>query len=717
MKILGNTSIRKKLMLMLLLTSCSALLLSAVGFAVNDWVSQRNAMFKRLHAQAQIIGNNSIAALTFGDADSANNTLASLKNEGDIVAAELFAEDGQFFANYRRDADSELQPLPSQASGTTESGNFFVVTPIALDGKTIGHIMVVSDLSYWKDRQFFHLLIGVTVLSLSLLAALLLSSRLQRLVSEPILKLAETARRVSEERDYGLRAEKLSSDEIGSLVDDFNGMLSQIQLRDRELQKIRDQLEEKVQARTLELTELARQLEHQAYHDTLTGLANRVTFDDHLRLAIDQARRYGQRLAVMFLDLDRFKVINDTLGHAVGDKLLVEASKRLAACLRDCDTLARLGGDEFAVLLSQTRHDTDAADVARKLTEAIAKPIQVDGYSLHVTTSIGISLFPEDGALAEAIVKNADTAMYRSKDRGRNQYTFFSAEMNSRALRRLALETKLRKAIEENALSIHYQPRRDTATLAVVGVEALARWHDPSEGFISPSEFIPLAEECGLIAAIDEWVLEHACNEMLTWCSQSGNAIRLAVNLSPAQFIREDLYEVIAAILHKTGFPGDRLELEITESLFGPGSVDACTVLERLQQLGVELSIDDFGTAYSSLSRLKQLPLHTLKVDKSFVRDLGRDPDDETLVRTIVAMAHNLNLKVVAEGVETERQYNYVKEYGCDTVQGFLFGRPVPYQQLYPILQSTQPELPADGSQPLNHPNKQPSPDISQRRP
>ena len=686
MKMLAKTSIRRKLMLMLLLTSCSALLMSAIGFAVNDWLSQRSAMFNRLHAQAQIIGNNSLAALTFGDSDSANNTLASLKNEGDIVAAALYTSEGHLFARYLRDVGKLMQDLPDEKAGTTANGNFFVVSEITLDGKAIGHIMVISDLTYWKDRQLFHLLIAVAVLLISLLLALLLSSRLQHLVSEPILKLAETARRVSIEQDYGLRAEKLSSDEIGSLVDDFNGMLSQIQLRDHELQKIRDQLEVKVQARTLELTELAKQLEHQAYHDTLTGLSNRVTFDDHLRLAIDQARRHGHRLAVMFLDLDRFKVINDTLGHVVGDKLLIEVSQRLVACLRESDTLARLGGDEFAVLITQIRHDNDAADVAHKLTEAIAKPISVEGYSLHVTTSIGISLFPEDGGHSEAIVKNADTAMYRSKDRGRNQYTFFSAEMNSRAVRRLALETKLRQAIDDNILTVHYQPRCDAITQDIVGVEALVRWHDPEEGHISPAEFIPLAEECGLIAMIDEWVLEHACKEMLSCCTQSSIDIRLAVNLSPAQFIRENLYGVVAAILERTGFPGDRLELEITESLFGPGSVDACAILEQLRQLGIELSIDDFGTAYSSLSRLKQLPLHTLKIDRSFVCDLGQDPDDEILVRTIIAMAHSLNLKVVAEGVETEQQYDYVKRYGCDTVQGYLFGRPMPYHQLEPLI-------------------------------
>jgi diguanylate cyclase (GGDEF)-like protein len=689
MKISGKTSITQKLMRVLLLTSSSALLLSAFGFAVNDWLSMRQAMLDRLRSQADILGYNTTAALTFSDQEAALNTLSSLKKESDIVGAALFSNLGQLFAQYERKADSIPLSIPDHESGVI-NGNLFVVSPIVFDGERIGSIMVLSDLSSWEHRQLQELAIAAGVFSLSLLVALLLSSRLQRLVSEPILKLAGTARLVSESQDYSLRAEKLSADEIGVLVDDFNSMLSQIQLRDLELQKARDELEEKVHARTLELTELTRQLEHQAYHDTLTGLSNRVTFDDHLHLATDQAKRHGWRIAVMFLDLDRFKVINDTLGHAVGDKLLVHVAHRLKACLRVDDTLARLGGDEFAIVLSLSRHEIDAAEVASKIAATIAEPIQVDGYSLHVTTSIGISLFPEDGSRAETIIKNADTAMYRSKDRGGNQFTFFSTDMNARAERRLALETKLRQAIRTDALSIYYQARWDTIGLRIVGFEALARWHDPEEGPIAPSEFIPLAEECGLIALIDEWVLETACREMLSWCLREDADIRLAVNLSPAQFIREDLPQVISGILQRTGFPAAKLELEITESLFGPGNANAGKILELVRELGIELSIDDFGTAYSSLSRLKQLPLHTLKIDQTFVRDLGQDPDDEILVRTIIAMAHNLNLKVVAEGVETELQYNYVKHYGCDTVQGFLFGKPVPCEQIPPMLENQE---------------------------
>jgi diguanylate cyclase (GGDEF)-like protein len=685
MFIRSSYSIRKKLMLVLLLTSSSALIMSAIGFVVGDWYSLQNSMVERLRAEAGIIGDNSVAGLTFDDAESARRTLSTLGAEATIVSAALFAGDGSLFASYKRDGDSIPLTHPGKESGSI-NGNLFVAAPVKLEDRMIGSILLVSDMSYWKQRQLLHLIIALGVLLASFIVAMMISSRLQREVSEPILKLAETARRITEANDYSFRAKKLTRDEIGSLVDDFNSMLQQIEVQDDELKKVKEGLEETVKVRTEELTELARQLEHQAYHDTLTGLANRSTFDDHLQLAIDQSKRYGGQLAVLFLDLDRFKVVNDTLGHAVGDKLLIQVAKRFSACMRASDTLVRLGGDEFGVLLMQVNSASDAADVAHKLINSIAEPIEVDGYSLHPSTSIGISLFPDDGNNAETILKNADTAMYRSKDHGYNQITFFSSEMNARIVRRLSLENKLRQAVREECLDIHYQPRLDTETLKIIGVEALARWTDPEEGQIAPAEFIPLAEDCGLIGAIDEWVLRSSCSKVLQWYEGNAPEISLAVNLSPVQFIRKDLHGVVKQILTRTGFPGSKLELEITESLFGPGSEDSLGVFEQLRELGVEISVDDFGTAYSSLSRLKQLPLNTLKIDQSFVRDLGKDPEDETIVRTIITMAHNLNLKVVAEGVETELQYDFVKQHGCDAVQGFLFGRPIPAEEMDKLL-------------------------------
>ena len=684
MQTLGK-SIRKKLMLVLLLSSSSALIISAVGFMASDWLSQQESMVERLRAIAGIIGTNSVAALTFEDSLTAQKTLSILKEEADIVSATLFTEQGLMFASFQRNVDAALQVLPGNTSGYIDDKPY-VVVPVKLEDAVIGSILLVSDQSYWQQRQLFHLIIALGVMLLSLIISLIISSRMQRVVSEPILKLAKTARQITVGNDYSMRAKKISSDEIGRLADDFNGMLDQIQAKDRELQKAKEQLENKVSVRTQELTELTKQLEHQAYHDTLTGLANRITFDNRLQLAIEQSQRYDRQLAVLFLDLDRFKIVNDTLGHAVGDSLLIEVAERFSTCLRASDTLARLGGDEFAVLLIDINGTGEAVDVAQKLRTVISEPIEVDGFSLHVSTSIGISLCPDDGDSAKIILKHADTAMYRSKDNGRNQITFFSPEMNVRASRRLELENKLRDVIHNQSLQVYYQPRCDTASQEIIGVEALVRWNDPEEGMIEPSEFIPLAEECGLIDDIDAWVMQTACCEVLQWYQGEEPEISLAVNFSPTQFSRKDAHGIVKRVLEQTGFPGSRLELEITESLFGQDGVGITDTLKKISELGVEISVDDFGTAYSSLSRLKQLPLDTLKIDQSFVRDLGEDLDDEVIVRTIITMAHNLNLKVVAEGVETEAQYNYVKQHGCDVVQGYLFGRPVPGEDMVKLL-------------------------------
>lgn len=682
-------------MLVLMLSSGIALALTSIGFAVNDWFTLRSSTYEHMHALAGIVGNNTSAALTFNDPDSASETLNSLRSESGIVAGLLFDQDRQLFAEYQGLPGAIDTALPSASSGVMD-GHMFVTRPIQLGSETIGHILLAYDWNFWLERQRFHFLIVASLFLLSLLVVYIISNRMYLKLTSPLLQLANMAKRITQSQDYSLRAEKLSRDEIGDLVDDFNGMLKQIELRENELQHARLALEEKVAERTSELFELTRQLEHQAYHDALTGLANRVTFDDRLRQAISHCERHGSRVAVLFLDLDRFKVINDTLGHMIGDELLVQVAERLKQTLRDSDTLARLGGDEFAVLLMQPEADKDASEVASKLVSTINRPFQVSGHNLHITTSIGISIYPEDGDRAETILKNADAAMYKSKDSGKNQYTFFAAEMNTRIVRRLVLETKLRKAIDEQLLSVHYQPRHDAKTLEVIGVEALVRWFDNEEGEISPTEFIPMAEECGLTTIIDRWVMQRACSDLMTCFDNAKPPITLSVNYSVAHFIRKDPETVIADVLRTTRFPADRLELEITENLFGPESATAPDQLRAIGQLGVEIAIDDFGKAYSSLSRLKQLPLHTLKIDRSFIADVGTDPDDETMVRTIINLAHSLGLHVVAEGVETLEQYEFVRDYGCDAIQGFLFGKPMPIADLSKILHQQQTALPQD---------------------
>ncbi len=690
MNLLGELSIRKKLMLVLLVTSVSVLLFSSVSFLIYDWYSLRGAIFERMRAQAGIVGNSSISAMVFNDSRAANRTLSILEREADIQAAGLYDNKGKLFAYYERTPGALLKQHPDTDAGDI-NGHVFVVSPISFDEDVIGSIVLIADMHEWKHRQVINLITAVGVFLFSLLMAVVISSRLENAVTRPILKLAMTARRISRNEDYSLRAEKDSQDEIGSLVDDFNAMLDQIESRDQALFHVNERLEEKVNSRTRELTALTKQLEHQAYHDALTGLANRVTFDNNLRLAIEQKVRHGGRLAVLFLDLDRFKIINDTLGHAAGDKLLIEVAERFRHCVRKSDTLARLGGDEFAVLLFDIEHDNTAMAVAQKLAEAISKPLQLDGHDLHLSTSIGVSLFPGDGTDAEVVIKNADTAMYRSKERGRNQVTFFSPEMNARTERRLALENKLREAVDNHAIDVYYQPRFDAHTLDIIGVEALLRWSDPDEGDISPDEFIPIAEECGLIATIDEWVLERACRDIRRVNERIASHIMLAVNFSPAHFIRADLDVVISGILEKTMFPGHLLELEITESLFGPGNSDIYNIFNLLKVRKINIAVDDFGTAYSSLSRLKQLPLHTLKIDKSFIHDVGKDADDEVIAQTIISMARSLNLHVVAEGVENQAQYDFVRHNGCDSVQGFLFGKPVPIDVLSGMMKRCEP--------------------------
>lgn len=678
--IYSSRSISNTIQKVLLVTTACALLLATITFSLNDWMSSRSQVFEQLRSAAGIVGYNSVAAMVFDDPETAHQTLKSLSSQPNIVGAVLYLSDGQPFARYERTPGvvPAIPPVDPQGS----QGDFwFVQLNIDFDGERVGRILLLADDSFWLQEQILQLLLACAVFAVSLLVAYLIAHHLQRKVTRPITELAHTTRQVTECRDYSLRAKRISGDEVGTLVDHFNDMLEQIQHRDKDLRLIQGLLEEKVDERTQELAELAKKFEHQAYHDALTGLANRITFDNRLQDAIAHARRHDRHVSVLFLDLDRFKVVNDTLGHGVGDLLLIEVSQRLKLCLRGDDTLARLGGDEFAILLTDLSPGA-TGDVATKIIQEISAPMELKGHNLRLTTSIGISVFPGDGATASEILKNADTAMYRSKDKGRNRLTFFAPDMNKKMERRLVLENKLRQAIESEVFHIHYQPKVDVSTLRIVGVEALLRWTDQELGEVSPAEFIPLAEECGLIGAIDQWVMIHACEELLSLFPSGELALQLSVNFSPQHFFRQAAPEEVATVLNKTGFPGSCLELEITENLIGPSMDSLLEQLQGIRALGVEISIDDFGTAYSSLSRLKQFPLNTLKIDRSFVRDLGLDVDDETLVKTIITMAHNLNLKVVAEGIETQAQYLFVKQHGCDLVQGFLYGRPMPLQAL-----------------------------------
>lgn len=685
----GN-SVRQTTILLFLLTSITALGLTTLGFAVSDWLAAKSALRDRLESQAAIIRDNSRAALIFDDSEAATQTLISLKNDTNIVAAAIYDQNDILFASYGQD-NYEL-PLNANIDSSQQTLNTHpsVSVPVIVEGEIIGHVLLVADFKQWVSQQVHRLSTVLGIFTLSVFGAALLSHWSQTIISRPILRLAATTRRITRSENYNLRAEKLSDDEIGHLVDDFNEMLNQVQLRDQKLKQNQDELEEKVAQRTVELTKITQELKDLAYFDPLTLLANRTNFDQQLQQAVLRANSGKGSFALLFIDLDRFKFINDSLGHSIGDKILVGIASRLRKCLDKEHLIARLGGDEFGIILPNISRRSDVSELADKLIAATNQPFDVNQYTLHLSISIGISICPDDGRSVQEMLKNADTAMYKSKERGRNIATYFDTNMRYQAERRLDIENKLREAFVQNQLSLHYQPRIDLNTKDVIGVEALIRWNDSTEGWISPSEFIPIADECGFISVIDEWVIERACHEMMTCFGGEPPALLMSVNLSTAHFIRKDLTDIIARILAKTGYPGNRLELEITENLFGPDTVDVHELLTEVTKLGVEISIDDFGKAYSSLSRLKHLPLHTLKIDQNFIADIGKDSDDETLVRTIINMAKNLKLKVVAEGVETSEQYEFIKRFGCDSAQGFLFCEPLPIDEFKHMLETSK---------------------------
>jgi diguanylate cyclase (GGDEF)-like protein len=430
----------------------------------------------------------------------------------------------------------------------------------------------------------------------------------------------------------------------------------------------------------------ANEIEHLAYHDALTGLPNRPLFIDRLIVALAQAHRSNHRLAVFFLDLDRFKDINDSLGHSVGDQLLKEVAARIRRCVRESDTVARFGGDEFTLLIPRFENVEEAAKVAQKVIETLRIPFEIQERELFVTTSVGISLYPNDGLDAETLVRNADTAMYRAKESGRDNYQLYAPAMNARALERLALENMLRKALVNQELVLYYQPLVDVATRSVIGVEALLRWQHPELGLLSPAHFISVAELSGLIIPIGEWVLHTACKQVRIWQKKLDYELTVSVNLSARQFQQPDLVQQIRAAIADTAVDPSWLQFEITESNAMQNAENTIHTLRDLKMLGVGIAMDDFGTGYSSLNYLKRFPIDTLKLDQSFVHEVATDPSDAAIVSAVIAMAHTLNLTLVAEGVETEEQLAFLQKERCDVIQGYLFSAPLPADELEPYL-------------------------------
>jgi diguanylate cyclase (GGDEF)-like protein len=451
-------------------------------------------------------------------------------------------------------------------------------------------------------------------------------------------------------------------------------------------------LDSKTRRHNEQLEQANAQLQHVATHDALTGLPNRLLLADRLDQAIARAERYGQRFALIVVDLDRFKSINDSLGHLAGDELLKDVARRLAQVLRKADTLARLGGDEFVLLLNEIDNPHDAEIVATKVLADFARPATISGLDLHISASLGISVSPDDGTDSETLLQHADAAMYHAKKSGRNAYQFFAPAMNAFARERLELENGLRRALEQREFVLHYQPKVDVKTARIDSAEALVRWRHPKRGLIAPAQFIPLAEETGLILPLGEWVIREACRQAFAWQAAGLRPLRVAVNLSAQQFRQKNLVEIVRNALRAARLEPQYLELELTESAVMDDAEESINILRELSDLGVRISVDDFGTGYSSLSYLRRLPLDKLKIDRAFIREVVTSRGDAEIVRAIVSLAHALRLQVIAEGVETPEQLEFLQGLGCDQYQGFHFSAPVPSNAFVAMMREHQAE-------------------------
>ena len=577
--------------------------------------------------------------------------------------------------------------------------------------------------------------IGGLVAIISLFATVVTMAVLNRQVLNPILRLRTNLQKAGDELDEpeNFTIAMRRGDELGDVIAAFNDMLVRtgdnmrtIRANEKELQFARDNLEIRVQERTDALIEEIKERkeaekrlkknEHNLYkianYDELTSLPNRLLGLDRLRFALENSKRNGNSGALMFIDLDNFKEINDTMGHGMGDELLMQTAQRLSGALRRQDSVtyldsgdvvenrveeksedivARIGGDEFMVILPQIRQEDDAAVVAARLSEACATPFYLNHHEVFVTASVGISIFPRDGLEPQELMMCADTALYLVKDIGRNGYRFFSSEMNSKLVERMEVESQLRYALDNQELEVVYQPVVDVATQQLVAVEALLRWENEQLGKVAPDKFIPVAEGTGLIIPIGDWVLEQACSAVME-LDKLGYPICAAVNVSTRQFRGAHFVESVSKALEKSGLPADRLELEITESLLVDEQSEPVEIINLLRERGVRFSIDDFGTGYSALSYLRRFAVNTLKIDRSFVSGVNESEQDASLTRTIIAMAKNLGLEIIAEGVEDKQHHEFLKLHDCDFAQGYYFGKPMVFEDLVNTLPSPQQE-------------------------
>jgi len=683
-----SVSIKNKLLIVTSFAVGFSLFLVLVLFIYLNSENEWSKLNDRLTIQAEIIANNSLTAVVFDDSVAAEEILAALKVDSMIEHAKITTNASTTFAVY-----NNLNPSNDVNSNDTFIPlvkwlrmRILIKHDIHYKGENIATVHIAASLNNLYRNNLHYVFITLLVSFFSMCLTMLLSNFLLKRITAPILKLTKTANKITHLSNYTVRAEIQSKDEIGDLTHSFNEMLDEIQRKDRLMEK-------NVAERTSELIILNKKLQHQATHDTLTGLANRMLFDDRLQLELIHAQRAGEKVAVMYFDLDHFKAINDTLGHDIGDELLIAVTKRMKGVVREGDMLCRIGGDEFTLILNAVDKGTDVELVAQKMLTAFSEPFFCKEHELTVSSSIGISLYPEHSQSKEQLKQFADIAMYHSKHSGRNKYCFFMPQMHKENMQsvnsRVLMKRQLKEAVEHGELQIYYQPQVDMQR-RIIAVEALLRWQNAENRMISPEIFIPLAEESGLIQGLEEWAFTEICRHYAKWKAEGIAELKVSLNISGFRLRQHNFNHFIEQSLQDLDLSPNFLIFEISENEIMQNFKDMEKVLNQLHEKGIQIAVDNFGTGYTSLNYLQQLPIDEFKIDAEFVRQLGSHYDETSVVRAIISLADSLNKSVVAMGVERETQASYLRDINCYAMQGYLFSKPMTEVDVSKMLMDTQ---------------------------
>ena len=703
--ILQNLPIRRKLLVMSLLLSGFSISALSVTFLVNEFINYRSYVTNDVKVQASIIAKNIASPLIFQDQHSAREILAGLKSNPRIQAVAVFTAKQKLFVTYLNDYNDlahlrhEFAVVPSEPADQSAlfsslqqaarhqpllSTHPIFEEAIVVDNQQVGSVYIQSNLHILYEQLLVLILLVAGIAILTLLIAVFLGTRFQKLITTPIDTLLQAMQQVSDKKDFSHRIPQTSTDELGLLMNGFNQMLSEIEVRDQSL------------------FERQQQLDQLAHYDSLTGLANRAMLLDRLHQALHQARRYRLKMALLFIDLDHFKEINDSLGHKAGDELLKQVAQRLESIVRGSDTVARLGGDEFTICLHNVVSVESACVVAQKVVELYLEPFDLEGHACRVTGSVGVALYPHDALTVEELMKAADTAMYHAKMKGKNTFQLYSVDMQMQVSEKLNLQKNLAKAIDSQEFFLEFQPIIACSTDRIVAVEALLRWNHPDLGILHPKVFLKVAEGTDMVHMIDAWVLRQACSQCVSWHRAGHRELQISVNLSTAQFKQKGLTESVFGILDETGLPPQYLQFDLNESIIQLtceqaleqpaerladlpaelpcpyGTHHACALhpLYDFSRAGIRLAFDNFGCGYSSLGYLQHLPIDTIKIAPRFT-GCPENTKGADLLNAIIMLTTTLGLECVAEGIETEQQYATLKRLGCQRVQGYLTGRPM----------------------------------------